>query len=90
MNEEQIKEFEQWKNYCESEKDFFVDWGSPLMNEALRGARGGMSILVGGMANTGKTSLITSTVLRILEKNDDRIEKKTLKKNRNRNRNRNR
>ena len=72
-NSPQLLEFEDWIKYCVQEKEHYLDWGSPLMNEALRGARGGMSILVGGLPNFGKSHFLTSTALQLLENNKDLV-----------------
>lgn len=69
----QLSDFEAWLDYCTKEKEYYLDWGSPLMNEALRGARGGMSILIGGLPNFGKSIYLTSTTLKILENNDNLV-----------------
>jgi len=68
---EQDIRFDKWVDQCLVPKDKYLDWGSPLMNQALRGAEGGTSILIGGAPNHGKSTLLTSTILTLLEKNSD-------------------
>jgi len=58
MNTEDIisnaQDFERWLAECKKEKAYYLDWGSDRMNYALKGMKGGMSLLVGGVANFGK------------------------------------
>lgn len=71
--EEQDKRFDSWIKECLTPRERYLDWGSPLMNYALRGAEGGHSILIGGAPNHGKSTFLTSAVISLLENNDDII-----------------
>lgn len=65
--------FDNWYTDCIKEKEYFLDWGSPLLNEAFRGAKEGTTILMAGSPNYGKSSLLTSIILNILNNNKDLV-----------------
>lgn len=53
-NEEQLSIFDQWKEYCIEDKDYYLNWGSGQINEALKGTKPGTSIFIGAQPNFGK------------------------------------
>lgn len=73
MSKSQVDYFDDWKNSCLKEKNYFLNWGGQQLNEALRGTSEGMSILLGGQSNHGKSILMTNTVLDLLKLNEDLI-----------------
>jgi predicted ATP-dependent serine protease len=69
----QIKAFDMWKEECYRNKEHYLNWGTTKLNEALRGTKGGMSVLIGGQPNFGKSQLLTNIISNILINNEDVI-----------------
>ena len=66
-----MKAFSEWRQECTREKEYYLDWGSDLFNEALLGVSGGVSIFLAGLPNAGKSHALTSIALKLLDNNDD-------------------
>lgn len=71
MLNNQLQILENWRLECTSPRDYFLNWGSPLMNYTLQGAGEGSTIIIGGAPNFGKSALLTSTIIKLLEHNKD-------------------
>lgn len=69
----QLRDLQEWKDKCLSEKSNFLNWGFPELSSALRGAQGGDSILIASCPNYGKSQLQTCVVINVLRNNDDCI-----------------
>lgn len=71
IEKSQLADLELWYEDCLSEKDNYLNWGWPVLSNALMGACGGTSILIAGAPNSGKSQLQTSLVIQLLNNNDD-------------------
>jgi replicative DNA helicase len=69
----QLQSFNAWKEDCLKPKQYFLDWGTPKINAALRGIKGGMSVLVAGQPNFGKSQLLTTVAVNILNSNQEDV-----------------
>jgi replicative DNA helicase len=65
------EDFERWIAECKKDKSFYLDWGSDKLNYALKGIKGGMSLLVGGVANFGKSQMLTFMARNLLNANEN-------------------
>jgi len=68
---EQVSIFDNWKEECLKEKEYYLDWGTPMLNTALMGAKGGMSVLISGAPNHGKSIFLTTTIGNLIRNNKD-------------------